>query len=80
MTIPHLWQRASNAQWKAQVLRAVAQKVQAEVCQTLLMRQRQQREDRERREWERLRKLMPEANALTLDLTAQILVARRLDT
>lgn len=55
------------------------QKVQAEVCRTLLMRQ-QQRAERERREWERLRKLMPEANALTLDLTAQILVARGSDT
>ena len=80
MTISHLWQRAGNAQWKAQVLRAVAQKVQAEVCQTLLMRQQQQREERERREWERLHKLMPEANALTRDLMAQILVARGLDT
>jgi hypothetical protein len=80
MTIPPLWQRAGNAQRKAQILRAVAQKVQAEVCQTLLMRQQQQREEREWREWERLRRLMPGANALTLNLTAQILVARGLDT
>jgi hypothetical protein len=79
MTIPHLWQRASDAQWKAQVLRVVAQEVQAEVCQTLLTCRRQRREERERRECERLRQLMPEANGLTLELTAQLLVARGLD-
>jgi hypothetical protein len=44
------------------------------------MRQRPQREGRERREEGRLRKLVPDVNALTLDLAARISVARGLGT
>jgi hypothetical protein len=62
------------------VTRTTALRAGEEGCQTLLMRQQRQREERERRAWKRLRKLVPEANALPLDRTAQILVARGLDT
>jgi hypothetical protein len=79
MTIIHLWQRAGKARRKAQVRRVSGEEVQTEARHTLLTHQRQQRDARERCECERLRRLMPEANLLTRELTAQILVARGLD-
>jgi hypothetical protein len=65
---------------RTQVLWGGARKVQAEAGQTLLMRRRQQREGRAWREEGRLRKLVPDANALTLDLAARISAARGLGT
>ncbi|HXH11055.1 MAG TPA: hypothetical protein VNP04_14985 [Alphaproteobacteria bacterium] len=60
-------------------LQAVAPEIPPEIQQPELPPPSEVQADRERRERERLRFLMPYANALTIELTAQILVAQGLD-
>jgi hypothetical protein len=74
-----LWQWAGYVRRKAQLTYVVAQEMQAAAQRTCQAHLRQQHEIRERRACERLRPLMPGANAWTIELTAQILVARGLD-
>jgi hypothetical protein len=80
MTKNHLWQRAQHAWWEAQVLWVAAQEVQVKVQQTCLTLLQQRYDGRLRREGEHLRRLMPDAHRWTIEITAQILVARGLDT
>jgi hypothetical protein len=61
------------------VLWVVAQEVQVKVQQTRLTLLQQRYDGRLRREGEHLRRLMPDAHRWTIEITAQILVARGLD-
>jgi hypothetical protein len=79
MTTLQLQQRVRRARRKTQLLQIAVQEAQVEARQVCRALQRQRYEGRERRECERLRHLMPEANPWTIELTAQILVARGLD-
>ena len=79
MTTTQLWQWAGHVRRKAQLTYVVAQEMQTAAEQTRQVHRRQQHEIRERRACELLRRLMPGANAWTIELTAQILVARDLD-
>jgi len=78
MKTPQLQERARRARRHARVLRVITQEIHAQVQQTCPRLQRRQPERRVWRERARLRPLTPEANMWTIELTAEILVARGL--
>jgi hypothetical protein len=79
MTTAQLQERAWRAWRHARVRRVITQEIHAQVQPTRPRLQRQQPERRARRERARLRPLTPEAKRWTMEVTAQILVARGLD-
>ena len=74
-----LQERARRAGWHARVRRVIAPEIHAQVQPTRPRLHGRQPAGRGRRERARLRRLTPEAQRWTMEVTAQILVARGLD-
>jgi hypothetical protein len=79
MTLHYLWLRALHARQQAELLRTATLTMQGELRQTILQGRRRQYDRRLRRECMRLRGQMPDANPWTIELTAEVLMARGLD-